>query len=235
METLKQEFSDLREETSIIIEFGINLDKGINEGNNICLSLTNRKEIIMPSLKASIVLMLYNAVESTCSKCLQKIHETICSESLDFNKLSKHIRKILLTYYDKSINTPFLHNNKKNKIDYEIDKIDYILNYKNFGLSYEDMKKNYELFSGNLDDAEIKSVFKKYGIKIEENEKVLGRIKNERNDLAHGRKTFEEVGRDYTWQELKKKHASVFDYLEIVLTYVCEYISNAKYKEINIL
>ena len=232
MEALKQEFGDLREEVSKIIEFGITFDEKINEGNKICLSLTQGKENIMPSLKASIILMLYNAIESTCSKCLQKIHETICSESLGFNKLSKNIRKILLTYYDKSINTPSFQNKEKSKIDYEIDKIEYLLSYKNFGLSYEDMKKNFQLFSGNLDDDEIKNVFKKYGIKMKENERVLGRIKNERNDLANGRKTFEEVGRDYSWQELKKKHAAVFDYLGIVLSNVDDYISNAKYKDI---
>ena len=59
-------------------------------------------------------------------------------------------------------------------------------------------------------------------------------VKTNRNDLAHGFKSFEEVGRDATADELLKIQKRVICYLREILKNVETYISNKEYLQINV-
>ena len=59
--------------------------------------------------------------------------------------------------------------------------------------------------------------------------RYLLRIKTNRNDLAHGSKSFEEVGKDATADELLVIRRRVICYLREILKNIETYISNEEY------
>jgi hypothetical protein len=66
------------------------------------------------------------------------------------------------------------------------------------------------LFSGNIDAREIRETAKSYGFSDKtdgmktQNGNDLLKIKTNRNDLAHGDKSFSDVGKDASAEELYK-------------------------------
>ncbi len=56
-------------------------------------------------------------------------------------------------------------------------------------------------------------------------------VKSKRNDLAHGIKSFEEVGRDKTIEELLKIKEEVVEYLRQILENIRDYLDNEEYLE----
>ena len=54
-------------------------------------------------------------------------------------------------------------------------------------------------------------------------------VKSNRNDLAHGIKSFEEVGRDKTIEELLKIKEEALEYLRQILENIRDYLDNEKY------
>lgn len=57
----------------------------------------------------------------------------------------------------------------------------------------------------------------------------LLKVKTNRNDLAHGFKSFEEVGRDATADELLEIQKRVIYYLKAILENIDSYLSNKEY------
>jgi hypothetical protein len=54
-------------------------------------------------------------------------------------------------------------------------------------------------------------------------------IVNKRNDLAHGNKSFAEIGKDITVEELLKIKDEVIAYLEQILNNINDYITTQNY------
>jgi hypothetical protein len=54
-------------------------------------------------------------------------------------------------------------------------------------------------------------------------------VKTTRNDLAHGGKSFAEVGRDYTIADIVEIKRKVIKYLNEMLSCVSDYIANQSY------
>jgi hypothetical protein len=94
---------------------------------------------------------------------------------------------------------------------------------------------NKKLFSGNLDAKRIKETAEKYGFSYQTNPRKtdngsdLLKIKTNRNDLAHGFKSFEKVGQDYTADDLLKMQKRVIHYLKTILQNIETYIYNQEY------
>ena len=55
------------------------------------------------------------------------------------------------------------------------------------------------------------------------------KVKANRNDLAHGLKSFEEVGRDYTVEEIISIKQEVVEYLDRILKNIQDYLNNQEY------
>lgn len=96
-----------------------------------------------------------------------------------------------------------------------------------------------ELFSGNVDSRLIKELAQKYGFSYKteftktKNGQNLVVVKSNRNDLAHGLKSFEEVGRDKTIDELLEIKDEVIEYLRQILENIKIYLDNQEYLEVN--
>lgn len=96
-----------------------------------------------------------------------------------------------------------------------------------------------ELFSGNIDSKLIRETAKKYGFSSQTNYENttngedLYLVKNNRNDLAHGIKSFAEVGNQKGADELIEIKNKVVQYLKEILTNIQVYIDNQEYLDFN--
>ncbi len=72
---------------------------------------------------------------------------------------------------------------------------------------------------------------KKYGVGFEEKISELKTIKDNRNHLAHGELTFEEVGRELSVPQLKNMKEKTFEYMEKVIDSVDAFIKEKRYKK----
>lgn len=87
-----------------------------------------------------------------------------------------------------------------------------------------------KIFSGNVDARQIKKVANEYGFSPPSADgRDLLTVKASRNDLAHGSKSFSEVGRDYTMSTIIDIKEKVIAYLDSMLTNVADYINNKLY------
>src|SRR5262249_24808444 len=82
----------------------------------------------------------------------------------------------------------------------------------------------------NVDGRRIREVADSYGFRrpAKNSDKLLT-VKTNRNDLAHGNKSFAEVGRNYDVKELEKIRTEVVTFLEELLANVADYITTRAY------
>jgi hypothetical protein len=91
------------------------------------------------------------------------------------------------------------------------------------------------LFSGNVDRDEITRTARKYGFsydtdysKTKHGENLYSVMRN-RNDLAHGNKSFAEIGKDTSIQELLQVKEEVIEYLKQILKNIEGYLIKKEY------
>ena len=99
-------------------------------------------------------------------------------------------------------------------------------------MDFRNYSKRINVFSGNLDARSIRLLLEAWGIwrdfHVDGEEKLLI-IKNHRNILAHGEKSFREIGRNYTVLEIEKFSECVFQYLSALIKCFSEYIGHEQY------
>ncbi len=89
--------------------------------------------------------------------------------------------------------------------------------------------------AGNIDSKLIRETAKKYGFYSPTDDKKITNgedlylVKKNRNDLAHGSKSFTEVGKEKGADELIKIKNQVVEYLEGILKKVETYIDKQEY------
>ncbi|NEP43018.1 MAG: hypothetical protein F6K35_28870 [Okeania sp. SIO2H7] len=221
--TLFQDFNDRSKEISKYFVFLKNLDQG-----SIKLAMEGKagtapkiKEVdpeLFKTLKASAYLLLYNLVESTMRDAIEAIFKELQSQKLPFDKIRPELKKIVLN------------NLKKRNPDKVLVKIiDISLDIISVGFDKE------ELFSGNIDGKLIRDTADKYGFSYRTNPqktnngKDLLNVKTNRNYLAHGVKSFAEVGKDRTADELIEIKNKVVSYLRQILENIETYLVNKEY------
>ena len=183
---------------------------------------------VKTSMKANIIMMLYNAVESTVSQCLEKVHDRINAYNLKYEDLSDNIKKLIAVYYGHSIDQA---NNVDSAMEHVLKFSDFINGNENISISYEELTKKYQMYSGNLDTREILNVLRRYGINFEQRCSELKTIKDYRNKLAHGEESFEEVGRTLSVQQLQEMENRTFEYLEKMINEITKYLDEEQFKK----
>ena len=173
------------------------------------------------TLKANGFLLLYNLVKSTMRNAIEAIFEEFKNKSISFDQLKPEIKLIVL----QNLKTP-----SPKKLYLTINQLSTDIITATF-----DREK---LFSGNVDARLIKEIAEKYGFSYQtdftktKNGQNLVVIKSNRNDLAHGIRSFEEVGRDKTIEELLKIKEEVVEYLRQILENIRDYLDNEEYLEL---
>jgi hypothetical protein len=186
--------------------------KTTNYGKNTNLELEQ-------TLKATGFLLLYNLIEATMRNGIEAIFTDITNKNISFDILKPEIQLIILDNVKKNKSPK---NLLKNLNNISIDII---------SASFSSDK----LFSGNVDSRKIKDIAGLYGFSCEtdplktQNGNDWLRIKNNRNDLAHGFKSFEEVGRGTNTEELLDIKDRVINYLQGIVENIEDYISKKEY------
>lgn len=161
-------------------------------------------------LKSSVILMIYNSIEGTMSTLMEALFDSLNRNKLSLKNLPEKLKKIILEYHLKTIGK-------------KADKLEgFAKNYneKNCAISYLEINKYFKLFSGNLDSRSIKEISKKFGISFTLEEPFLLKVKNIRNSLSHGEKSFLVACQDYTVNELKEGLEKTRTYLDkLIETY----------------
>lgn len=208
MYSVSQEMNIRLNETKSLIDLSRGIESGIVDGGEMRFNI--------PVIRSTVILSLYNVIESTITQILNKIHDEIVSKKVNYNNLAKPIKDIALVYFYK-------HKEKRSDIHSSLDvlhsTVDMIRGKSHFDIEYETMSESYQLYSGNIDARVIRRIMKKYGIEISENHgSKLRYVKKGRNKLAHGEESFEEFGRNVVLQTLEE----YFNDVEAILTEVID-------------
>ena len=235
MQIIKQEFSDRVEEINTFFRLLENITE--KEARLVFPNDNNRVENfdfdVHSTLKSTSILLLYNLIEATISKCIERVHQIISSENITYDLASDSIQKIWLAqYYDRFKETS---NNEKNALTNLKLMIDTLVrNNVSIELVFRDKEKRSSEISGNLDGKKIREIAEKYDIgfpNVTQNVlKGILDIKDKRIDLAHGVKSFLECGRDMTYPDLKTLKQQTIDFLQAFISAVENFITEKKYK-----
>ena len=219
---LFQDFNERSKEVSKYFVFMKTLEQGTTK---LCIEgIGGRNKIrklepeLEKTLKASGFLLLYNLVESTMRNAIEAIFEELRSKEVSFDQVRPELKAVVLKN---------LQRRNPDKVILKITAIS--LDIITAGFEKE------ELFSGNIDGKLIRETGSKYGFSCSTNYAKTGdghdllTVKSNRNDLAHGIKSFAEVGRDQSMDDLLKIKKKVVKYLRQILENIETYLANKEY------
>jgi hypothetical protein len=172
-------------------------------------------------LRAGSFLILYNLIESTARSAVQEIQDHMQLSKVPFSDLKRSIRREVIKGFKK-----------RGDPDTHQDMADVPLELVAAALDVE------EHFSGNVDARRVREVAAIYGFSTNSNRSLthdgaeLLTIKNIRNDLAHGFKTYEEVGRDYPIKRLLEISIRATAYMAAILDNVSAYLDAEEFREL---
>ena len=171
------------------------------------------KEDLLRTSKASALLMLYNLMESCVTNAVEAIFDELESESVSFDVCREEVRIVVLGNVNR-------HEPKKLVVGLNSLATDIVT--KSF--------RKAETVSGNVDAREIRRIASKYGFQKprKKGERLLA-VKTLRNDLAHGSKSFTEVGRNFTMTDISEITDEVVAYLTELIANVAQYLSSKSY------
>ncbi len=154
-------------------------------------------------------------MESTATNALSEIFAALSQENVPFDDCRVEIRQVILK------------NLKRRNTDEVVKKLSDIA----LDIAYETFRKK-ELFSGNVDARKIRAKAVAYGFEepTAPSDQLLT-VKRSRNDLAHGVKSFSEVGRQYDVARLKTIHDEVVRYLDEFVDEIERYLKHQEYLE----
>ncbi len=216
---LFQDFNERSKEVGKYFIFLKSLEQGTTKLAMEGIAGKKVKEIdpeLIKTLKASAFLLLYNLIESTMRDAIEEIFNELQNQGVSFDKIRPELKKIVIQ------------NLKRRNPDKVLQKVvDISVDIITAGFDKE------ELFSGNIDTQKIKATAKEYGFsaKTKTDSSDLLTVKNNRNDLAHGIKSFAEVGKDKSADELIKIKKKVVKYLRQILENIEIYLENEEYLE----
>jgi hypothetical protein len=171
-------------------------------------------------LRAGTFLILYNLIEAAARTAVAAIHDEMKVKAVPFAELRRSIRREVIKGF-KRRGDPDTHQ----------DMTDVPLELVTAALDVEDH------FSGNVDARRFRDIAKVYGFSDSTDKKrthdgaPLLTIKNIRNDLAHGLKTFEEVGRNYPIKLLLDISIRSGAYTSGLLGNIASYLDAEEFRE----
>lgn len=183
-------------------------------------------------IKSSLVLMLYNLMESSISLFLKYTYEEFNKENLTFKETCEEIRNLYLERLAQNCFTKTSSYNTYEKVIKEISKeiVDDIV--------LELDKKIFDI-SGNIDGKYISEISKKLGLNFKSSSKGLykeyplyiGKIKDDRNKLAHGEESFLIKGQTYTSRDLRNYFNEICIIFDELWSCFEKYVKDKKYKK----
>jgi len=159
-------------------------------------------------------------VESTITNTIIALYDIINDDNLNFCQLSENVQMYWAKFQIKSI----LGGKSLEKFFRSAQSL-----AENMDIIF---KQDWLNFSGNLDAKKIRKIANELGFEEPVNGRELLDIKNKRNRLAHGERTFYDIGKDYTVNDIKILSDSVQNFLEDFINKAEIFISQQQYKKI---
>ncbi len=182
-------------------------------------------------IKSSLILMLYNLMESSISLFLKYTYEEFNKENLTFKETCEEIRNL---YVEKLVQNCFTKTSSYQTYESAIKKLSKEI------VNDIILKLDEKVFdiSGNIDGEYINEISKKLGLNFKSSSKgmykeyplYIGNIKNARNKLAHGEESFLYKGQNYTSGDLKNYFNEICIIFDELWSCFENYVKNKKYK-----
>jgi len=198
------------------------------------LSQTSRR-----ILRANVFILLYNLIESTIANCGKELD----SEFVDITTGQiSDLTEPIVNYWIKFTLSSYI-TTKGKRISKQLRPENIKILSEKFLIPDSPLELEFKFDGiGNLDYREIEKIFKRYGIETTlpkklrqkvcrhrfDSKDILQFIKDTRNALAHGEKSFTEFG-DYSPNDIKKYAVIVFQYLEFMIERIEDFVENKKY------
>ncbi|MEH3085459.1 MAG: MAE_28990/MAE_18760 family HEPN-like nuclease [Xylophilus ampelinus] len=184
------------------------------------------------TLKANLYLLLYSAMEATLVQLLDEMHDAIGKNCKGVDQLNRRLLMAITQHF------------KQRKGGLERLDIKAPFHETLFSVWIKDWQaltkakdKRTSSISGNVDSRAIADQLRRFGVVDNDEEKApshlsseaLLKAKNRRNQLAHGERSFAEMGRELGFEELKNDAKNVFKILSAVMKDVDEFLQNRRY------
>lgn len=200
-----------------------------HKGVNICIDSDKKTQVIVDDvmhkcIKANSIILLYNSVESTISNCIISICDAINDSNIKYNDLSDAFQKI---FRNKFFNKEITHTTARRKAE---ELLKHVVNNKKINMPNIDFS-----ISGNIDLRKIIDICKAIDVKlgkIPNKDKVsntLLNIKNTRNELAHGIKSFGDIGALVVLSDLNDYKETIYGFLEYIIEIFISFIQDKKF------
>jgi len=183
------------------------------------------------TLRSTTYLLLYNLIESTVYNSVISVFDEISDKGLKYFDIVEDVQKYWL-------NNLYKHDDKKKKetiietimnvaIQIFNDTIVLASNEINYGGSLDAQTIFATAKSMRIDIGNVYRIYNK-----NKHGQTLKNIKQKRNWLAHGEKSFIEVGSTSSLGQLEEAKSNVFDFLSEFISAVEFYIANQQYKKV---
>jgi hypothetical protein len=146
---------------------------------------------LINTMKSSAFLMIYNNVESTMTNLVQDVFDHLQANAIEFDALNTTMKTLVLAF-----------SKRRNP-----EKLVKKMNDQSLTLVVACFDRS-DVFAGNIDSKKIRESLKDMGVVTKHRyaEAALVKVKEERNDLAHGTKSFSDCGKSYSAASLKDLH-----------------------------
>jgi hypothetical protein len=174
-------------------------------------------------LKSNCILILYNLIEGVITKSMEYMIDHINDNNIKYGELQLGFKQLILK-------TSLRANDFKDRNMALVEFIDTVFD-EIFNFTFNTDTKKYVLGGGgNIDARFIRKITENFRISFSRSEDELRNIKSDRNDLAHGSKSFVECSQTKTLSEIQEQKRKIFDYLNDYIMAIDEYIDNEKYR-----
>ena len=199
-------------------------------------------------LRSTVVLVIYNFMESISCFLMQDIHDHVFKQFKKHNKgwtLNRFNESLIMKIFDYINNKGYSRDsinryltNTSTSLDSDII-FEWLNNtLKNSISENKEGEKFLKWFSGNVDVRKIKEMILPFGIDQKYLENIANEykraiklldIKDGRNILAHGAQTFAEFGNDRTLEDIEVNFQCVHKYFDGLLDVVNDFLKYDKY------
>lgn len=184
------------------------------------------------TLKASLVLLLYSAMEATLIQLLDEMHNTIGANCTSVDALTAQLLRVVLRTVKRDPNEKVL----LSVSPLHTSLFEFWINDWNDRTSGKDKRVNG--ISGSVDSLVFYEQLKNFGVVAQTangrppnhlTDPALQNVKNKRNELAHGEKSFTDLGRDLSVEDLESDSSAVFGNLKKIADEVNAFLSERRY------
>lgn len=227
MKLVREVFNDRKNEIDSyykLIDFLDDIEK--ENGGELINDILSNKDI-EKIVRANALLMLYNLVESTLVNGIEGVYSIFKQEEITYSQVRREIKEIWFNYRFSSA------YDKKAHFDTYKKTAEKIINSIMLNETLE-LNRKATGISGNLDADSIREICKRHGIQFKSPEechggKKLEKVKEQRNQLAHGTLSFVECGRDFTVMDLHEIKTEVENFLSGFIDAIESYYDKKQY------